>query len=304
MPTSDGRLYSFKYVNGHPRNTAAGLAHGDGLRRAVGCGDGISHPAVRDDVRHGAAHRRDVGAWPPRHMARAGIAASWRSSAMARRANSRRSHSTTCSASANCACSIPTREATAKLKLNLESLRPARSHVRSCASIAEARARRRHRHDGDGRQAQRAHLDPGHDRAGHALECGGRRLPRQDGAARGHLATARCAHRGRVRAAGPHRGRDPAARRRRARHRARRRRLGQAARHGSRAAEVSIFDSVGFALNDFSSLRYSASARAASPAAGVSSISSRGSMIRRICSASSSSARSRVAGAAREGIPA
>jgi ornithine cyclodeaminase len=25
MPTSDGRLYSFKYVNGHPENTAAGL---------------------------------------------------------------------------------------------------------------------------------------------------------------------------------------------------------------------------------------------------------------------------------------
>ena len=25
MPTSDGRLYSFKYVNGHPRNTAVGL---------------------------------------------------------------------------------------------------------------------------------------------------------------------------------------------------------------------------------------------------------------------------------------
>jgi len=25
MPTSDGRLYSFKYVNGHPRNTAEGL---------------------------------------------------------------------------------------------------------------------------------------------------------------------------------------------------------------------------------------------------------------------------------------
>ena len=25
MPTSDGRLYSFKYVNGHPKNTAAGL---------------------------------------------------------------------------------------------------------------------------------------------------------------------------------------------------------------------------------------------------------------------------------------
>jgi ornithine cyclodeaminase len=25
MPTSDGRLYSFKYVNGHPKNTATGL---------------------------------------------------------------------------------------------------------------------------------------------------------------------------------------------------------------------------------------------------------------------------------------
>src|SRR3569833_1659135 len=25
MPTSNGRLYSFKYVNGHPQNTAAGL---------------------------------------------------------------------------------------------------------------------------------------------------------------------------------------------------------------------------------------------------------------------------------------
>src|SRR5271156_5520157 len=25
MPTSDGRLFSFKYVNGHPKNTAEGL---------------------------------------------------------------------------------------------------------------------------------------------------------------------------------------------------------------------------------------------------------------------------------------
>src|ERR1700691_1680960 len=25
MPTSDGKLYSFKYVNGHPKNTARGL---------------------------------------------------------------------------------------------------------------------------------------------------------------------------------------------------------------------------------------------------------------------------------------
>ena len=25
MPTSDGQMHSFKYVNGHPKNTAAGL---------------------------------------------------------------------------------------------------------------------------------------------------------------------------------------------------------------------------------------------------------------------------------------
>src|ERR1035437_2199304 len=25
MPTSDGQLYSFKYVNGHPKNTVSGL---------------------------------------------------------------------------------------------------------------------------------------------------------------------------------------------------------------------------------------------------------------------------------------
>ena len=31
MPTSDGRLYSFKYVNGHPKNTAAGLLRNIGV---------------------------------------------------------------------------------------------------------------------------------------------------------------------------------------------------------------------------------------------------------------------------------
>ncbi len=34
MPTSDGRLYSFKYVNGHPKNTAAGPADRHRVRRA------------------------------------------------------------------------------------------------------------------------------------------------------------------------------------------------------------------------------------------------------------------------------
>ena len=70
MPTSDGRLYSFKYVNGHPKNTAAGPAHGYRVRRARRRGDGLSAAALRDDVRHGAAHRGDVGAGRPPHGAR------------------------------------------------------------------------------------------------------------------------------------------------------------------------------------------------------------------------------------------
>ena len=34
MPIADDTLYSFKYVNGHPKNTAPGPVHRDGLRRA------------------------------------------------------------------------------------------------------------------------------------------------------------------------------------------------------------------------------------------------------------------------------
>ena len=35
MPTSDGKLYSFKYVNGHPKNTARGLLTVTALRTAA-----------------------------------------------------------------------------------------------------------------------------------------------------------------------------------------------------------------------------------------------------------------------------
>ena len=34
MPVVDAKRFAFKYVNGHPSNTARGLLHGDGLRRA------------------------------------------------------------------------------------------------------------------------------------------------------------------------------------------------------------------------------------------------------------------------------
>src|SRR4029450_2694714 len=40
MPTSDGRLYSFKYVNGHPKNTSAGPLTGTGFGGCAAGGRG------------------------------------------------------------------------------------------------------------------------------------------------------------------------------------------------------------------------------------------------------------------------
>ena len=62
MPTSDGRLYSFKYVNGHPEEHGQESAHRHRLRRARGRRHGLPLAAVGDDLRHGAAHRRNLGA--------------------------------------------------------------------------------------------------------------------------------------------------------------------------------------------------------------------------------------------------
>ena len=86
---------------------------------------------------------------------------------------------------------------------------PACRSVR-CASTAAAVRGRRHRHHRDRRQVQRHDPHPGDDRAGHASERGRRRLPGQDRAAPRTSCAARCARRGRVRAAVAHRGRDPA----------------------------------------------------------------------------------------------
>ena len=68
MPTSDGQLYSFKYVNGHPKNTAAGPADGHRVRRARRRRDRLPAAAVRADRDDGAAHRghvraRGAGGW-------------------------------------------------------------------------------------------------------------------------------------------------------------------------------------------------------------------------------------------------
>ena len=149
MPTSDGRLYSFKYVNGHPKNTAAGLAHGHRVRRAGGRRHRISDAAVRDDLRHGAAHRRHLGAGGPLHGAPG-------SRAMALIGNGAQSefqaiafHHMLGIRELRLFDTDP--EATAKLKLNLESLRLPGLTVRCCREHRRGGARRRYRHHGDRR---------------------------------------------------------------------------------------------------------------------------------------------------------
>ena len=121
MPTSDGRLYSFKYVNGHPKNTAAGLLTVTAFGVLADVRHGLPAAAVRTDRDHGAAHRGDVGAGrtlagargQPRH----GADRQWR----AERIPGDRA-SIACWASASCGCSTSIRAATAKLERNLRAM--------------------------------------------------------------------------------------------------------------------------------------------------------------------------------------
>lgn len=71
MPISDGRLYSFKYVNGHPKNTAAGLltVTAFGVLSDVATG----YPLLLSEMTFVTALRTAaVSALAARHMARPG----------------------------------------------------------------------------------------------------------------------------------------------------------------------------------------------------------------------------------------
>ncbi len=70
MPTSDGRLYSFKYVNGHPKNTAEGLltVTAFGVLADVASG----YPLLLSEMTFVTALRTAaISALAARHMARA-----------------------------------------------------------------------------------------------------------------------------------------------------------------------------------------------------------------------------------------
>ncbi len=77
MPTSDGEIYGFKYVNGHPKNMKEGLqtVTAFGLLADVQTG----YPVLLSEMTHPdrAAHRGDVGAGGPASGA-AGAPPPWR----------------------------------------------------------------------------------------------------------------------------------------------------------------------------------------------------------------------------------
>jgi ornithine cyclodeaminase len=136
MPTSDGRLYSFKYVNGHPRNTAAGLltVTAFGVLSDVATG----YPLLLSEMTFVTALRTAaISALAARHMARAG------GRTMALIGNGAQSefqaiafHHMLGIRELRLFDTDPA--ATAKLVRNLEALRLAGLEVRVCAGAADA----------------------------------------------------------------------------------------------------------------------------------------------------------------------
>ncbi len=118
MPTSDGATYGFKYVNGHPKNVAAG-------RQTVTAFGVLSHvdsgyPMLISEMTILTALRTAATSALAARVARAaGARGRWRSSATARNASSRRSPSRRFAASRRCGSTTSIRWPTRKAAANL-----------------------------------------------------------------------------------------------------------------------------------------------------------------------------------------
>jgi len=136
MPTSDGRLYSFKYVNGHPKNTAQGLltVTAFGVLADVATG----YPLLLSEMTFVTALRTAaISALAARHMARAD------SRVMALIGNGAQSEFQALAFHHMLKVDElrlfdTDTDATAKLKLNLEALRLPGLRLITCANTAEA----------------------------------------------------------------------------------------------------------------------------------------------------------------------
>ncbi len=108
MPTSDGALYAFKYVNGHPKNTREGRQTVVRLRHASPTSR-TGYPLLLSEMTILTALRTAATSAMAGQISRAaGRARRWRSSAMARNASSRRSPSRRSSGSRPCASTTST----------------------------------------------------------------------------------------------------------------------------------------------------------------------------------------------------
>jgi ornithine cyclodeaminase len=253
MPTSDGRLYSFKCVNGHPKNTAAGLltVTAFGVLSDVATG----YPLLLSEMTFVTALRTAAtSALAARRMARAG------SRVMALIGNGAQSEFQAIAfhhmlGIRELRLFDTDRDATAKLKHNLEVARLSGLQVRSCADTREAL---RGAHivttiTADKRNAlilTPDMIEPGMHLNAVGGDCPGKTELHADILKSEHARIVvefepQARIEGEIQQLGPSTriaeladvlsGKVP----------------GRAAEH-----EVSIFDSVGFALNDFSSLRY------------------------------------------------
>jgi ornithine cyclodeaminase len=136
MPTSDGGLYSFKYVNGHPKNTAAGLltVTAFGVLADVATG----YPLLLSEMTFVTALRTAaISALAARRMARTG------GRVMALIGNGAQSEFQAIAfhrmlGIRELRLFDTDRDATAKLRLNLEAARLPGLSVRCCADAREA----------------------------------------------------------------------------------------------------------------------------------------------------------------------
>jgi len=253
MPTSDGRLYSFKYVNGHPKNTAAGLltVTAFGVLADVASG----YPLLLSEMTLVTALRTAaVSALAARHMARAD------SRVMALIGNGAQSEFQAIAfhhmlGIRELRLFDTDRDATAKLRLNLEAARLAGLTLRLCDDAREA--------------VQGAHIvttvtadkrnaliltpemiEPGMHLNAVGGDCPGKTELHRD-ILRGEQARIVVEFEPQARIEGEIQQLDPATPVIELAEVLSGRTPGRA-----HEREVSIFDSVGFALNDFSALRY------------------------------------------------
>ncbi len=211
MPACDGRQYAFKYVNGHPKNTAKGLltVTAFGMLADVETG----YPLVLSEMTLTTALRTAAtSAVAARWMARAG------SRVMALIGNGSQAefqaiafHDMLGIRELRLYDTDPA--ATDKLQENLARVAAGGIAGGALPFHCGGCSRRGYRDDRHRGQAQCHDPDTRDDRTRDASECGRRRLSGQDGIACRYPAAPRCACRGRVRAPVAYRRGDPAARR-------------------------------------------------------------------------------------------